>query len=237
MFVFRSEDLRKLYGWSPIVTYQRLNYMAKKGLVKKIWRGTYMINPRLISSNQRILIIQGLVGSNYYFGLYTAMNYWRLSDAPLRQYQVITTRRYFSGKQLRILTMKIKFIFLRQKYFFGFIRAPFQGALTNISDIEKTIVDTTYFLGRHIIFNDLLKAIILAKNRMNTNKLIQYLRKIDSPFINQRLGFLLQKLCDISIRNKVRITTRYVLLDPAGPREAIAKDKNWRIIINRKISL
>ena len=81
-FVFKSEDLRTLYGWSPIVAYQRIRTMLEKGVVRKIWRGTFMIDPRLLPNIPRVAFIDSLFGKRYYLGIYTAMSYWKISDIP-----------------------------------------------------------------------------------------------------------------------------------------------------------
>lgn len=211
--------------------------MLEKGVIKKIWRGTFMINPKLLPNIPRIAFLDLLL-KNYYFGLYTAMSYWKISDLATYTYQIITKNRHFSGQKLNIAGLRVRLIYINPKYFFGYIRAPHSGILVNISDLEKTIVDSTYFIGRYVLAQDIAKAILLAQNKINKRKIIEYLKKLDAPFTTQRLGFLLEKIARIKLhtkKHKLRISNRYILLDPKGPRQTIEKNKKWRIILNRKL--
>lgn len=236
-FVFKTKDLRALYGWSSIMAYQRIRAMLDKGVIKKIWRGTFMINPRLLPNVPRIAFVNSILGDKYYFGLYTAMSYWKISDIPIYTYQAITINRRFSGQKLNIAGLKVRLIYVNPQYFYGYIKAPYSGILVNMSDLEKTIVDSAYFVGRYILVQDLAKAILLSKNKIDIQKMIEYLEKLGSPFTNQRLGFLLEEIAGIKlpIGNQLRISNRYILLDPKGPKQADERNTKWRILINRKI--
>ena len=201
-FVFRSEDLRALYGWTPVTAYQRIRTMLKKGVIKKIWRGTFMINSKLLPNVPRVVFIDSLFDNQYYFGLYTAMSFWKISDLPVYTYQAITMNRRFSGRKLNIAGLKVRLICINPQHFFGYIRAPYSGTLVNMSDLEKTIIDATYFIGRYILVQDLAKAILLAKNRINIQKIAEYLKKLDSPFTTQHLGFLREEAAGIRLHTK-----------------------------------
>ena len=237
-YIFRSKDLREMYNWSPLVTYQRIRKMLDKGVIRKVWRGTFMINPKLLPNVPKVAYIDRLFGDQYYFGLYTAMSYWKISDLPTYTYQVVTVIRRLSGQKKRIAALKLQFVYVNARYFFGYRRVPYQGVLVNMSDLEKTLVDSTYFIGRHVIAHDLSKAVILAKNRVDVAKIIDYLRRLDSPFTNQRLGFLLEEIAKIRISIKkygLKISNRYIMFDPKGPKRIIDKNEKWRILLNQKI--
>ena len=198
-----------------------------------------MINPKFVVGLPRIIIVDSYLENKYYLGLYTALKYWKISDAPLYQYQVITNKRRLSGKKIKIAGLNIRFIYLNEKAFFGYQRYPYMGALINISDLEKTIIDSVYFLGKYVTVQDIGKALFFAKNRINLEKLISYLERVDSPSVNQRLGFLLEYYKIIkkpeSFLNKLRISNRYILLNPYGPRISYYRSNRWRLIINCKL--
>jgi len=212
--------------------------MLKKGVIKRIWRGTFMINSKLLPNVPRVTFIDLLLDNQYYFGLYTAMSFWKISDLPAYTYQTITINRRFSGQKLNIAGLKVRLIYINHQHFFGYIRAPYSGTLVNMSDLEKTIIDATYFIGRYILVQDLAKAILLAKNRINIQKIAEYLKKLDSPFTTQRLGFLLEEAAGIRLHTKkyrLRISNRYIFLDPKGPKQTIERNPKWRILLNRKL--
>ncbi len=215
--------------------------MLRKGIIRKLWRGTFMINPKLIPGAPKIIIIDAYLKNEYYIGLYTALRYWKLSDAPQYRYQILTVKRWLSGRRTRIENLSLRFIYINEDAFFGYSRYPYGGALVNVSDLEKTIIDAVYFLGRYVTIEDLCKALILAKNKINIEKLIRYLKRLDRPFINQRLGFLLEKsgMMEYSeeIRRKLKISNRYVFLDPYAHKKEYARSPRWRILINRKLQL
>ena len=238
IYVFNSEKLKKKYGWKTITTYQKLKVLMEKKLVERLWRGFYMINPKLITNVPKAIIIDAYLKSDYYMGLYTALTYWKLTDTPHYTFQVITRKRALSGKIIEKKGINAIFIYLKEKYFFGFKKYPYQGALINISDMEKTIIDSTYYLGKHVLLDDIIKALQLAKKRLKIKKLISYLEKIASPTVNQRLGFLLEKMNyerGDEVREKLRILNRYIPLDPAKPLGNAKKNEKWRVIVNTKI--
>ncbi|MGQ4891011.1 MAG: hypothetical protein ACP6IP_00830 [Candidatus Njordarchaeia archaeon] len=57
MYTFSSADLKRKYGWKTITTYQKLKVLMEKKLVERLWRGFYMINPRLITNIPKVVII------------------------------------------------------------------------------------------------------------------------------------------------------------------------------------
>lgn len=236
--MFNSKDLRKKFGWTPIKTYQKLKALEEKGLVVRLWRGYYIVNPRLMPRIPMLQVIDSYLKENYYLGLYSAMMYWKITDKVVHTHQVITNQKYLSGKKLEIPGLKANFIYIKENMFFGAIKAPYQGILVKISDLEKTIIDSIYYLGKHVTVEDVTTAIHLAEKKLKPEKLATYLEKINSPTLNQRTGYLLEKLLNIDltkITNKLKINNKYIKLDPTTQNIQHEKNKKWKIIVNKKI--
>ncbi|MGQ4891012.1 MAG: hypothetical protein ACP6IP_00835 [Candidatus Njordarchaeia archaeon] len=110
--------------------------------------------------------------------------------------------------------------------------------LINISNVEKTVIDSFCVLPWKTCFaRRCNKSSTIGEKAFKIQKIDEVSRENGQPTVNQRLGFLLEKMDyggSSEIREKLGILNRYVSLDPAKPLINVKRDKKWRIIINSK---
>jgi len=209
--------------------------MLKEGVAEKLWRGYYIASSSLLKGIPSEAFIDSFFeGTNYYIGLRYALLHWRLTDMLGRIIHVITRKRELSGRKLKLRDEEFQIIYVSSSKFFGYLRIPLGGSLINISDKEKTLIDSLLFLGRYTSFDDVCKAFLLGKNTINWEKVTNYAVKIGNRALIQRLGYLLE-FFDISVQyDKLerRVGKNFVSLDPSKRNATENVSKKWKIYIN-----
>lgn len=235
-YIFSSVNIRDMYGLSPFYTYRLIRRLLREKLIHKLWRGIFILDAKFLSGVNKETLIDSLFnGKDYYFGLNYALLHWRMHDMPSFVSHVLTVNRSYIGRSLTILNETFKFVFINKKRFFGFIRKPISGGLINISDREKSLLDSILFIGRYVNFEDICKALMLGLRNINREKLIKYAFKIGSKALAQRLGYLLeaQGLNNYASDLIKLVGQNYVYLNPVGPKSGV-KNSKWKIIVNAK---
>jgi len=238
-YIFSSKYLRRKYNFNEIQAYRVLRRLVELGLIKKLWRGTYLVDEAFIRDIPYELVIDSFLrDQGYYFGLFHALSFWKLHDAIFQVHTVIVKNRALSGKRISILGRETQFIFISPKRFFGYVKAPYASSLIQISDREKTLLDTIYFLNKYSSFTDICKAFHMGLKKFKLEKLIKYAIRFESETLVQRLGYLLE-LFGVSDTKTLRahIGKNYVPLNPKKPVEGFEKNPKWRIIVNDRCSI
>jgi len=158
-------SISKLVG-NRNYTYLLLNYLLKKGEIKRITKGYYT------TYDDPTLIVYCMKPA--YLGLQDAMsfhNIWEQETCPI----IITTRKVRVGKR-KIFNSNVIIRRIHPKYFFGYNYQKYGDFVFPISDIEKTLIDLIYF-GE--IREEIIKKF---KMKINTKKLNTYLKKYPKNF-------------------------------------------------------
>lgn len=160
-------------------------------------------------------------GTDHYIGYYSAMQIHNLITQPSLKEQIVV------AKQIRPSTLKIKdvsfqFIYHNADHFFGSKKIwidSFHKVLC--SDLEKTIIDCLFkpeYAGGLV---EIARAIYIAKDKINFDKLFDYTQKFNSQAVIKRLGFLLETLeIETGLLKYLRKSKSdsYILLDTELPK-------------------
>lgn len=235
-FIFSSEDVRNMYDLSPAQTWRLLRKMLETGVIVKLWRGFFMLSEDMIINVPIEAIIDSFFsGEHYYVGLSSALVHWKATEKILTTIFVLTPKRTFCGRKIKVRRWEIRFVFLNEKFFFGFIRRPIRGYMFNVSDREKTVLDCLLFVGTYVPFRDVMNAIVSLRPRISCQKLLEYSLRIGKKALIQRLGFLLERVNTCTeILEELRkfVSSRYIYLDPTMDKVEFSRDETWRIIVN-----
>lgn len=171
---------------------------------------------------------------NYYIGYYSALEIHSLITQPSLQEQIIVDKQV-KPSIIKIKDIQFRFIFYNKKHFFG-AKDVWIDDFNRVkcSDFEKTIIDCLYkphYAGGIV---EISKAIFKLKERLDYNKLFEYIKIFDSQAVLKRLGFLLE-LFEINhpiLRqlNKTK-TKSFTQLDPSLPRGGKIIS-NWSLQLN-----
>jgi predicted transcriptional regulator of viral defense system len=203
-----------------------LSDMVKRGLLMRLKKGLYYIIPYEQDANTYMpdwhLLAKHLTkGTEHYIGYYSALQIHNLITQPSLKEQIVV------AKQIRPSTLKIKdvtfqFIYHNTNHFFGSKKTwidSFNKVLC--SDLEKTFIDCLFkpdYAGGIV---EIARAIYMTRDKINYDKLFEYIQRFNSQAVIKRLGFILESLeIDSGITKQLQKakTASYVLLDTELPK-------------------
>ena len=219
-----------------------LSAMTNRGLIMRIKDGLYHIIPYEKNSTEYFpnwhLTAEAIAGEKtYYLGFYTALDIHGLITQPSLIEQIVTTER-LHFKNIIIKDIRFEIITYNKKHFFGFDNIwidDFNKVFC--SNLEKTIIDCLYKPHYANGITEILKAIYRSRDKINTEKLLQYLEKFDAQVVYKRLGLLLMQLnilLPLQKEIQSRLSTSYALLDPSIPKHGRYYSE-WKIIDNVEV--
>ncbi len=177
-------DIEKLFAKSVIVTNNSIsriigkkknknytkriiNYLIKKGDIKRITKGYY--------TNRNDNSISVLCFQPAYLGLQDALsfyNLWEQETIPV----IITTKNIRTGIR-KILGKNVLLRKVDKRYFFGYEYHEYDNLALPYSSIEKTFIDLIYF--KQSLDEEVIKNI---KKKIDIKKLNLYLKKYPKKF-------------------------------------------------------
>jgi predicted transcriptional regulator of viral defense system len=216
-----------------------LSDLVKRGLLMRLKKGLYYTipyerEPDAFMPNWHIIAAHLSEGMNYYIGYYSALEIHSLITQPSLQEQIIVDKQV-KPSIIKIKDIQFRFIFHNKKHFFG-AKDVWIDDFNRVkcSDFEKTIIDCLYkphYAGGIV---EISKAIFKLKDRLDYNKLFEYIKIFDSQAVVKRLGFLLELLeinhPILGQLNKMK-TKSFTQLDPSLPREGKMISK-WSLQLN-----
>lgn len=163
-----------------------------------------------------------------YVSLWSALNYYKLTEQAPKEIFLITTSR----KQERKLgEVVVHFVQVDQGRFFGYTRID----NVCIAEREKAIVDSLLF-PRYVSLGEVCKALDAAREEISFEKLIEYSTRMKNASLLKRLGFLME-LLNIRLAPRLLKSLReligkgYSLLDPIRPKSG-NYNKRWLLNVN-----
>lgn len=237
-FFTLAEAMKILNNSNPAAVRRLLSDMSKRGLLLRIKDGLYSIipydrEPEGYFPNWHLTAEAIAQPQKYYIGFYSALDIYGLITQPALIEQIVTEKQIVP--KYRILKkVKFEFITLGSR-FFGYNKTWIDDFnKVYCSDPEKTILDCLYMPDKANGITEIVKAISLFKNKLNNEKLIDYLDKFNSQAVYKRLGFILQNMGELKeLRESMlkKIKNSYTMLDPSFSREG-NYNSQWKIIDN-----
>lgn len=215
---------------------QLLTDMTRRGLLMRIKEGVYCVIPYGRGAENFMpdwhLLAGHLVGkSDYYIGYYSALQVHNLITQPSLKEQIVVSKQ-IKPSEILVRDIPFQFIYHNEKHFFGSKKIWIDSFnKVQCSDLEKTFVDCLYkpdYAGEIV---ETAKAIFAAKDKINFDRLLEYVRKFGSQAVVKRLGFLLETVeIKTAILEDLREmkTASSVLLDTELPDEGRAISR-WSI--------
>lgn len=203
-----------------------LSDMVKRGLLMRLKKGLYYIIPYEEEASSFMpdwhLLAEHLTkGTDHYIGYYSALQIHNLITQPSLKEQIVVSKQ-IRPSILKIKEVNFQFIYHNANHFFGYKKIWVDSFNKVIcSDLEKTIVDCLFkpeYAGGIV---EIARAIYATKDRINYDKLLEYVQQFNSQAVQKRLGFLLETLeintGIIEPLQKAK-TASYVLLDTELPK-------------------
>jgi len=235
--VFTFKDAKEILRTSDKAVYRVLDRLKLKKRIKRIRNGLYLLSPARSGiegawTEHVFAILPKLLKDNYYVGFWSALSYWRMTEQiPRITYVVITKRR----KNLTFDNQVIQFVTYSNSRFFGHIQEKIGETEFNISNREKTIVDSLAHLEYAGGISEVAKAIWISKDVLNISQMIDYAKSMGIRAVSLRLGYLLE-LLDFDKGSYESILpkkpTGAPWLDPSAKKNRIQHSARWGLQLN-----
>jgi predicted transcriptional regulator of viral defense system len=229
--VFSTSDLARLLGVIPANIQNYLETLANNELITRIEKGKYcriyIRDKYVIGSN---IVNEGVVSHQ------SALAYHGIDeDVPGQVY--ISSNQQKSGKT--IFGNKINFIRIRPHKNFGSVQVSNFDGTFRVTDTEKTVLDC-FDLPKYVTSYQrfLTKFMDIP---LNQESLLEYGIKMKNLSILKRMAYLFDQYIPGKYQRfldevKIRLNTKYTLLDPAGPDTGLFSSK-WRIRNNLEVKI
>ena len=218
---------------------QLLSDMAKRGLLMRIKDGLYYIipfekEPEYFMPDWHQLAGYLVKGERHYIGYYSALQVHGLITQPSLKEQIVVAKQ-IKPSSFSVKDVTFQFIYHNEDHFFGFKKFWIDDYhKVFCSDYEKTIIDCLFkpeYAGGIV---EIGKAIHQLKDKLDYEKLYEYVHRFNSQAVIKRLGFLLELLeiaNPIIEKLQTQKSSSYVILDTELPREGRHWNR-WNIQIN-----
>ncbi len=237
---FSIQDAYSVHGaMSKDAVKKALRDLVRLGWLIRLKEGLYHIVPFEQDSETFMpnwhLIAGKIAGTDeHYIGYYSALEIHGLITQPSLTEQVVINKRINPSVQ-QIRNIQVQFIYHNEKHFFGAKKTwidKFNKVLC--SDLEKTFIDCLFkpqYAGGMI---EIGKALDRAKEKVNLDQLLEYVRRFQSQSVIKRLGMLMDILeIEHSVKFEFQklITPSFTPFDPTLPKSGTTVSK-WRVQMN-----
>ncbi len=231
--VLTAEEFRRLFELRRPAAASLLHRLTRGGVATRLRRGEYVFEGSGVEEALSSPLFLGprLVPPSY-VSFWSALHHYGWTDQVPRTTFVATTRR---SRRLRWQRFEWRFVSLAPHRFFGY-RTARQGSLEfPVAEPEKAIVDAflcpTHCGGTGLV----LAASSAALGDLNLERLGEYVARIGSASLAQRLGFVLEEFGAPVEPARWLVGPTFAKLDPSGPRRGRFASR-WKIIDNRRLT-
>lgn len=216
-----------------------LSDMTKRGLIMRIMGGLYYRipydqRPGSYFPNWHLTAEAMVKPREYYIGFYSALDIHGMITQPSMVEQVVTHEQV-KPKVKQVKNVRFEFITLNKDLFFGYRKQWIDDFhKVNYSDLEKTILDCLYMPDYAGGISEITKAIFKSSERMQPDRLLEYLVSFNKQAVYKRFGFVINQLDlfpDLQADITEKITPSYVPLEPSLKKQGHYISK-WGIIDN-----
>lgn len=237
--VFGTEDANRILGTGRNSVNAALYRLARKGRVRRIERGKYLLVPARAGYDGAWAEIPSIIASRlvepYYIGFASALNFWGMTEQIPRSTYIATTRR--KGR-MGYAPMRFVFVTLNERRFFGDVESVIDGMPLRVSDPEKTIVDCLLHPRHCGGLDEICKALYESWEDLDKAKLLEYVERTRVRAARRRLLYLLDilNLNDAVTEDAMRGSHTdggRIWLDPMWVKNALRSSGKYNILVNR----
>ncbi len=218
-----------------------LSMAARKGLVKRLKRGVYLLVPLEAGPERQwseaSFVIAAALAEPAVVAYLSAIRYWNWTEQLPGTVYVQTTQRKSKTAQ-DILGVRYRFVRVSPSRLFGYMEEHVDNQPFNVTDKEKTLIDSADRPDLSGGIVTVVQAAEEAVRELDWHLLDRYLQRFPRGAAIKRLMFLIEKAgCDnpdavrLLERWQSRLTAGIVLLEPGLPVRGPIVTR-WRIRLN-----
>jgi len=244
IYVFTQEEAQKAIGGSNWAIRLAANKLIIKRRIIKLRYTFYLIIPLeyiTAKSPPPSWYIDSLMQYHkqpYYVALLSAAVLFGAAHQQPQVFQVITNRPL---RSVQIGRAKIQFLIKKSIQKTDITKIQTDTGYMNVSTPEATACDLVRYADQSGSLDHVVTVLIELAEIIDPEKLAVIAQK-EKLFVVQRLGYLLEKYAKKNIIKLllawlVEQKPRYVLLKPGKRHIHATKNKDWKVIINKKIEV
>jgi len=237
--LFRLEDVRKILRLDEASTRNLLRKLVNRGVATRLKPGLFILVPYELGKEKDymgspLIVARELMdGKDYYLSHGTAMEIHGMVTQPQFVVHVTTPEK---RRPIHIMGTNFQFITCKSEHFFGMVdHWATKQEKVKVSDLEKTIIDSLYLPEYCGGVPEAAKGIVMRRQDLNTDRLIEYALKMNIGTVIRRLAYLLELYGIGNLEHletlRGRLTYTYTRLDPLLPAEGKFLRK-WRLQLN-----
>lgn len=194
--IFTILEAQQFWG-KPETTHKVLSRLQHKGWIHRLERGLYMIVPLAAGPERHWAEDSFVIGGHLVrnsptaIAYWSALHYWNMTEHIPQLVLVQSTQRRHRA-QVIIQGVAFRFILISESKFFGAITQYRNGLPFPITDREKTLIDACDrpdLSGGIALVSQALKTCL---DRVDWNRLDDYLARFGSSAAYKRLGYLIE---------------------------------------------
>lgn len=220
--IFTLNDVIKITGQKKEVVKTTLSRLTKQSKIFRLKTKYYTL--RQIENKFKL---QKLFPDTY-ISLHSALEYYGSTTQRFNNLDLITKNLL---KKQNIENTAIHFHKVKRGLFFGYEKVQIQNTEVFISNIEKTIIDCTYF-SSIVYLTEVDDFIKKNKGEINLELISTYLNKIDSSVLSKRVAYLLE-INNLHVK-EIRINKKYEVLNKNLSKTG-SKNTKWKLIVNENL--
>lgn len=228
-YYFDIKIFSYLFGISPIKASQWFKNLEKKGFIKEVEKGKYIL---LGFQPERVLSEPFFIGTKIiipsYVSYWSALNFYGFTEQIPKTVFVASTKR---KKSIVFEGVHFRFVKISPRKFFGY-KEERSGELSYlIAEPEKALIDSLSQPRYAGGMEEVLKCLYNAKDEIQVDKLIEYAMIFGNMALNSRLGYALSRFGINADRLEPFKSKSFVKLDPQRENTKMW-DKKWHINLN-----
>lgn len=239
--IFTVADVEDITGLKGNAATDLTSELIKRNIIVRIKPGKYVVIPQEIGKNTKYIgnwyvVAREIVKSpDYYISFYSAMDIHNMVTHPITKVFITTAKQEYK-KERTVGNTTFEFIYMNKDRIWGTKNFWItKSEQIRVSDIERTIIDCLYnpkYCGGIL---EIVKGLWIQKEKIDFDKLLNYVLKFNKIIVIKRLGYILENLSlkdnNYLNRLKARINNKYYILDPLLSTRETYKN-SWKCIAN-----
>ena len=222
-------ELARIGPWEGSRLHNTLASLLRKGLIRRIKRGSYAMTSDL---NEKVLGIATEVVKPSYISFWTALSQHGFTEQQLMQVQLVSTRQV---APLRIGDFGVEIVALKPYRFYGYEKT--KGFV--IAEPEKALIDSLFRPDLCGGLNEVVKCLKNAWPSLDQDVLVDYALRFKNRALISRAGHLIESL-GLELPGSERLldarSPSLVPLDPKAERVG-EYDRKWGVMVNHSIKM
>ena len=212
--IFSVQDVQRIGESSREYAKLTLNRLLKRMVINKVTKNSYTLQ-------KDILVIASNLKIPSYISFWSASSYYGFTEQLLTTVYVASTRRV---KDIQFAGYRITFV--KTKCFFGYIKIKTNTGELFVADQEKLLIDCFLHFKKMGNFDEIEK--VFTQSQINKEKILEYLKKTNSPSLIKRVGYMLEQYKNIDLSHSFDLDRNYVFLNQFSKKYRRLNSK-WRI--------